>query len=53
MGTSPKNPEVMVEVIIDETPMREAMYDFSTRILQLSIVISLFTAGSSISVCNG
>ena len=45
MGTSPKNPEVMVEVIIDETPMREAMYDFSTRILQLSIVISLFTAG--------
>jgi hypothetical protein len=45
MGTSPKNPEVMVEVSIDETPMREAMYDFSTRILQLSIVISLFTAG--------
>jgi len=45
IGATPKNPEIIVEVVMDETPMREAMYDFSARILQLSIVISLFTAG--------
>ena len=45
MGDSPMDPSVMVEMVLDETPMREAMYGFSRRILQLSIVISLFTAG--------
>ena len=45
MGDSPMDPSVMVEVVLDETPMREAMYAFSRRILQLSVVISLFTAG--------
>jgi len=44
IGTSPKDPNVAVEVLLDETPMREAMYGYSARILQLSIVISLFTA---------
>ncbi len=34
-----------LEVILDETPMREAMYAYSWRILTLSIVISLITAG--------
>ncbi len=46
IGPSPKEAEVIVEVIMDETPMREAMYGYSTRILQLSIVISLITAGA-------
>lgn len=45
MGTSPKDPDVMVEVFLDEKPMRLEMLDFSTRILQLSLVISFFTAG--------
>ena len=42
---SPKRQDVTVEMIIDEEPLRHAMYAYSTRILQLSIVISLFTAG--------
>lgn len=41
---SPKIPGVLVEVIIDERPMRREMYGFSGRILQLSILISLMTA---------
>jgi len=44
MGKSQKDPNVMVELIMDETPMREAMYQYSTRILNVSIGISLFTA---------
>lgn len=45
MGVSPKDNNVVVEVILDEEPMRQEMLSFSTRILQLSIVISLLTAG--------
>jgi signal transduction histidine kinase len=40
-GPSPKDPSIIVEVILDETPMRYEMYEFSGRILGLSIVISL------------
>jgi signal transduction histidine kinase len=43
MGPSPKG-NVVVAVVLDETPLREEMYAFSQRILLLSIVISLFTA---------
>ena len=45
LGSSPKGPETTIEVVLNETPMREAMYYYSKRILQLSIVISLITAG--------
>ncbi|NQU58373.1 MAG: HAMP domain-containing histidine kinase [Rhodospirillales bacterium] len=45
IGVSPKAMDVIVEVTLDEAPMREAMLNFSSRILQLSIVISLLTAG--------
>lgn len=45
IGPSPKDPKVTVEVLIDEAPMRQAMLEYSGRILNLSIVISLFTAG--------
>lgn len=41
---SPQNPKIIVEVILDETPLRQAMYDYSGRILALSIVISLIAA---------
>jgi signal transduction histidine kinase len=44
VGPSPREPEVTVEVLINERPMRDAMWDYSQRILNLSIVISLFTA---------
>lgn len=45
IGPSPKMPGVLVEAVMDETPMRMAMIDYSTRILQLSIMISLIAAG--------
>jgi signal transduction histidine kinase len=43
MSPSPKG-NVVVAVVVDETPLREEMYAYSQRILLLSIVISLFTA---------
>jgi len=43
-GVPRGNSNVFVEVILDETPMRESMYDFSRRILLLSIVIALIVA---------
>ena len=45
IADSPGEPDATIEVLLDETPMREAMYAFSVRILTLSIIISLFTAG--------
>ena len=44
VGPSPKEPRVTVEILIDEETMRDAMWEYSQRILTLSIVISLFTA---------
>ncbi len=43
-GQSPKDSRVWVEVVLDESPMRAAMFGYSKRILALSLVISLFTA---------
>ena len=34
----------MVWIVVDELPMRLAMYDYSVRVLVLSIIIALFTA---------
>src|SRR6185295_2026251 len=45
IGTSPRRPDQIVEVVIDEAPMRNALIDYSERILLLSVVISLITAG--------
>jgi len=45
VAASPHNTDVTIEVLIDEAPMRGEMLAFSVRILQLSIIISLFTAG--------
>ncbi len=44
IGTSPKDSSVVVETVISESPMRDAMLYYSGRILALSIVISLMTA---------
>jgi signal transduction histidine kinase len=44
IGPSPNMPEDVVDILIDEAPMRAEMLDFSQRILALSIIISLFTA---------
>jgi signal transduction histidine kinase len=44
IGPSPNMPDDVVDILIDEAPMRAEMLDFSQRILVLSIIISLFTA---------
>lgn len=44
VGPSPKDPSVIIEVVLDEEPLHRAMVAFAWRILGLSIVISLFTA---------
>ena len=44
VGPSPKDAQVTIEILIDEKFMRDEMWDYSRRILNLSIVISLFTA---------
>jgi signal transduction histidine kinase len=44
VAPSPRHAQAIVEIVIDETPMRMALIDYSNRILALSIVISLITA---------
>ena len=44
IGPSPHNLSVLVQVSIPEAPMRAAMLDYSARILNLSLLISFFTA---------
>ncbi len=43
-GDSMRLPAAMVWIVVDELPMRIAMYAYSGRILALSIIIALFTA---------
>src|SRR3972149_5413814 len=44
MGYSAKEGGAVIEVVIDENPMRLAMYGYSYRILGLSVAIALATA---------
>jgi len=44
VGDSRGKSETMIEVVIDEAPMVAAMYDYSVRIMSLSVVISFITA---------
>ena len=44
-GTSPKDRMIAVRMVIEESPLRDDMLDFAWRIVALSIVISLITAG--------
>lgn len=46
MSPSPASPSVLIEMILDEAPLRADMIAFSWRILGLSIVISLLTASA-------
>lgn len=43
-GESMRLPGAMVWIVVDELPMRIAMYEYTGRILALSIIIALFTA---------
>lgn len=45
IGPSPGETGVLLEILIDETPLRQAMYAYSGRIIAVSIVICLITAG--------
>ncbi len=44
VGVSPKDSAVLVELVIDEAPLKAELIAFAKRILALSLVISLFTA---------
>jgi signal transduction histidine kinase len=43
-GASPFEPDTKVEIVLDEAPLREAMWQFGGRIFQLSIILSLIAA---------
>ena len=43
-GESVRLPGAMVWIVLDERPMRAAMYGYTSRILILSIIVALFTA---------
>ncbi|MBM3516216.1 MAG: HAMP domain-containing histidine kinase [Alphaproteobacteria bacterium] len=43
-GTSPADPAVVVEVVLDEGPLCDSLWDYGRRILALSIFISVMTA---------
>ena len=43
-GVSPKNENVLVKIVIDQSALRRGMVEYSYRILLLSIIISLITA---------
>jgi signal transduction histidine kinase len=44
VGSSPKEPETTVELVMDEGPMQDALRAFGWRILALSLIISVITA---------
>ena len=43
-GASPLDPNVVIEVVLDEQPMRDAMLRYSARMLLFSILLSLTTS---------
>ena len=45
VSPSPKDSDVLIEVLVREAPLAQALLDFGWRIFLLSIVISLITAG--------
>jgi signal transduction histidine kinase len=44
IGTSAFEPGAKIEMLLDEAPLREEMWKFAGRILQLSIILSLMAA---------
>ena len=45
IGPAPGNNGQFLEVVVDERPLREAMYRFSRNLLLMSLAISIVTAG--------
>lgn len=43
-GVSPADSSIVVEVVLDEGPLCEALWDYGRRVLALSIFISMMTA---------
>jgi signal transduction histidine kinase len=44
-GESPTDASVIVEVVLEEAPLRDAMWDYAKRTLLLGLFISIATAG--------
>jgi signal transduction histidine kinase len=44
VGPARTEPGATVELLLDEAPLRQEMWDFGVRVLELSVVISLTTA---------
>jgi signal transduction histidine kinase len=44
LDVAPKAPHTVVEVLLDERPLRQAMWAFAVRVFGLSLLISLITA---------
>ncbi|MFO1127131.1 MAG: HAMP domain-containing sensor histidine kinase [Rhodospirillales bacterium] len=44
IGPSPRAPDSMIEIVLDQRPMRMEMLSYSRRILELSLIISFITA---------
>ncbi len=45
IAPSPRVPSAVLEVVLDEHPMRDEMLSYSWRILAISLIISFITAG--------
>ncbi len=45
LGPSPKDPDLTIEMVLDESDLRRDMMQYSRNILVLSLFISLLTAG--------
>lgn len=45
VGQSPRDPSVEIELVLDKEPLTDALVFFGQRILWLSLVISIITAG--------
>jgi signal transduction histidine kinase len=44
-GESMRLPHAMVWIVVDELPMRIAMYDYTVRMVLVSVAVAAFTAG--------
>ncbi len=44
IGASPFEPDTKVEILLDEAPLRQAMWQFGGRIFRLSIILSVMAA---------
>jgi len=44
LGKSTQQPDAMIEIVLSSTPLRDALIDYSWRILTLSLIISASTA---------